>query len=69
MQSYCCSMHDAPSALHADMDRAIRNQSGNGQLSSPCSPPVAAWRRSHPATLHFAHLACGWFRLARTCGH
>eukprot|EP00974_Lingulodinium_polyedra_P014329 1389344-Lingulodinium_polyedra.AAC.1 len=51
------------------MDRALRNQSCIEQLGMPSSPPVAAWRRSLPAIWCFVDLACGWFRLARACGH
>eukprot|EP00974_Lingulodinium_polyedra_P072359 7003032-Lingulodinium_polyedra.AAC.1 len=59
----------APSALHADMDRAFRNQSRIEQLGMPSSPPGAAWRRSLPATWRCVDLARGLFRLARACGH
>eukprot|EP00974_Lingulodinium_polyedra_P065727 6355293-Lingulodinium_polyedra.AAC.1 len=55
MQSYCCSIFVAPSALHADMDRALRIQSRIEQLGMLSSPPGAAWRRSplQPGVLWF----------------
>eukprot|EP00974_Lingulodinium_polyedra_P109422 10587737-Lingulodinium_polyedra.AAC.1 len=57
MQSCCCSIFVAPSALHADMDRAFRAQTRIEQLGMRCLPPVAAWRCSLPATRRIVYLA------------